>query len=199
MATVWKSEYFYGNKISDYGLQQGYVDYRTLAKCFDAVLCNDLLFETGYDYEQVSGFPDYYDEIDKLRWEIEDLEQEQTEIEDSLMELAEEARKTTRQDIWAKIQGEEIDLRARLCDIEDTIGEKSTEIEELEDEIEYYSPEIMQYYIVSDNAVDILALNNEIVYYIDTLDLYVWGVTHWGTSWDYVLTNIKIELEGDNY
>ena len=198
MATVWKSEYFYGNKISDYGLQEGYVDYKTLAKCFDAVLCNDILFETGYDYEQVSGFPDdYYDEIDKLRWEIEDLEQEKTEIEDSLMELAEEARKTTRQDVWAKLQNEEQEFRARLRNIEDRLDECLTEIDDLEDEIENYSPEIMQYYIVSDNAVDILELNNEIVYYIDKLGLFVWGVTHWGTSWDYVLTNIKIELEGD--
>lgn len=198
MATVWKSEYFYGNKIGDYGLQEGYVDYKTLAKCFDAVLCNDILFETGYDYEQVSGFPDdYYDEIDKLRWEIEDLEQEETEIEDSLMELAEEARKTTRQDVWAKLQNEEQEFRARLRNIEDRLDECLTEIDDLEDEIVNYSPEIMQYYIVSDNAVDILELNNEIVYYIDKLGLYVWGVTHCGTSWDYVLTNIKIELEGD--
>lgn len=194
---IWKSEYFYGNKISDYGLQEGYVDYKTLAKCFDAVLCNDILFDTGYDYEQVSGFPDYYDEIDKLRWEIEDLEQEETEIEDSLMELAEEARKTTRQDVWAKLQNEEQEFRARLRNIEDRLDECLTEIDDLEDEIENYSPEIMQYYIVSDNAVDILELNNEIVYYIDKLGLYVWGVTHCGTSWDYVLTNIKIELEGD--
>ena len=184
MATVWKSEYFYGNKISDYGLQEGYVDYRTLARCFDAVLCNNILFDSGYEYEQIGGFPDdYYDKIDELRWEIEDLENEKLE--------------TTRQDIWARIQGEEEELNARLHDIEEIISEKSTEIDDLENEMENYSPEIMQYYIVSDNAVDILALNNEIVYYIDTLDLYVWGVTHWGTSWDYVLTNIKIELEGD--
>lgn len=198
MATVWKSEYFYGNKISDYGLQEGYVDYRTLARCFDAVLCNNILFDSGYEYEQIGGFPDdYYDKIDELRWEIEDLENEKLEIEDVLIELSEEARKTTRQDIWARIQGEEEELNARLHDIEEIISEKSTEIDDLENEMENYSPEIMQYYIVSDNAVDILALNNEIVYYIDTLDLYVWGVTHWGTSWDYVLTNIKIELEGD--
>lgn len=198
MATVWKSEYFYGNKISDYGLQEGYVDYRTLAKCFNAVLCNDILFDSGYEYEQIGGFPDdYYDKIDELRWEIEDLENEKLEIEDVLIELSEEARKTTRQDIWARIQGEEEELNARLHDIEEIISEKSTEIDDLENEMENYSPEIMQYYIVSDNAVDILALNNEIVYYIDTLDLYVWGVTHWGTSWDFVLTDIKIELEGD--
>lgn len=29
------SKYFYGNKISDYGLKNGYIDYSTLVKAFD--------------------------------------------------------------------------------------------------------------------------------------------------------------------
>ena len=52
------SEYFYGNKISDYGLQNGYVDYATLAKSFDAVLNNNIIEMTsniGY-WEPVNGF-----------------------------------------------------------------------------------------------------------------------------------------------
>lgn len=42
-------------------------------------------------------------------------------------------------------------------------------------------------------ALNIEEYTNEIVYYNETLDLYVWGVTHWGTSWDYVLTDIPCE------
>ena len=34
---------------------------------------------------------------------------------------------------------------------------------------------------------------NEIVFYSEDLDMYLWGVTHYGTSWDYVLTDIKID------
>ena len=35
-------------------------------------------------------------------------------------------------------------------------------------------------------------LGNEfILYYIDELDMYILGVTHFGTSWDYVLTDIE--------
>lgn len=30
-----------------------------------------------------------------------------------------------------------------------------------------------------------------ILYYIDELDMYILGVTHFGTSWDYVLTDIE--------
>ena len=38
-----KSKYFYGNKVSDYGLENGYVDYETLAKSFQCVLNNDII------------------------------------------------------------------------------------------------------------------------------------------------------------
>lgn len=112
------SDYFYGNKVSDYGIQNGYVDYRTLAKAFDAIMNNDIMqktYEIGY-WEQVSGFND--------------------------------------------------------------------------DEDEY--TEIYQYFIVDDNGAEILQEAEEIVFYNEELDMYVWGVTHWGTSWDYVLTDIKI-------
>ena len=68
-------EYFYGNKISDYGIKNGYVDYGTLAKAFDAVLNNDILnktFDIGY-WEQESGFFDNSDEIEELEEKIEEL------------------------------------------------------------------------------------------------------------------------------
>lgn len=35
-------------------------------------------------------------------------------------------------------------------------------------------------------------LGNEfILYYIDELDIYILGVTHFGTGWDYVLTGVE--------
>lgn len=74
----------------------------------------------------------------------------------------------------------------------DQIEELREQIEELEAEQEE-QPEIYQYYIVSDNGAEILEKCNEIVFYNSTLDMYIWGVTHWGTSWDYVLTDIEIE------
>ena len=61
---VHKSPYFYGNKISDYGLEHGYVDYATLSKAFDAVLVDitklffaDINGEFN-EPEQVNGFID---------------------------------------------------------------------------------------------------------------------------------------------
>lgn len=60
-----EKKYYYGNAISDYGIERGYVDYATLAKAFDAVLNNDIMNLT-YDigcWEQVSGIIDNTDEV----------------------------------------------------------------------------------------------------------------------------------------
>ena len=117
--------FFYGNKVSSYGIKNGYVDYATLAKAFDAVLNNDIMVKTadiGY-WEPVNGSEYYEDE-----------------------------------------EGNE----------------------------NYY--EIYQYFIISEQGYEILSqYTNEIIFYNEELDMYVWGVTHYGTSWDYVLTDIKIE------
>lgn len=89
------------------------------------------------------------------------------------------------------------ELQERLEDAEaednlELVSELENEIDDLEHS-EHYS-EIFQYFIISAQGASILEeYTNEIVYYNETLDLYVWGVTHWGTSWDYVLTDIPCE------
>ena len=170
-------KYFYGNKISEYGIQHNRVDYKTLAKSFDAVLCNDItkLFYSTVDdeyneIEQINGFIDNSEEIEELEEKIDSLQDELNEM-DSLFEYDE----------------------TEYHNIETQIEELQEQIEELEKEHAETS-EIYQYYIISDSGKDILKYHtNEIIYYIPVLDIYIWGVTHWGTSWDYVLTNIKIE------
>ena len=164
---TWSSRYFYGNKISDYGLENGYVDYRTLAKAFDAVLANDLMSQTegviGW-WEMESGGTDNSEEIELRQERIDELETKLLTTEDE-----EESAK-----------------------IQNLIDEEEREISLLEEEQE--PDEVFQWFIVDDNGARILKEFNEIVYYNEKLDLYLWGVTHFGTSWDYVLTNIKIEL-----
>ena len=117
----------YGHKVSDYALENGYLDYHTLSKIVgDMVLNNNLMQYMG-----------------SLGWELEN--------------------------------GGETD----------------------EDD-EYY--EIYQWYIISDAGARFLEeYTDEIVYYNEDLDMYLWGITHFGTSWDYVLTDIKlyIHLEGN--
>jgi hypothetical protein len=61
-----------------------------------------------------------------------------------------------------------------------------------EAEHEKTQKEIYQYYIITKGGADYLKRNtDEIVFYSDFLDVYVWGITHFGTGWDCVFTNIK--------
>lgn len=169
-------KYFYGNEISEYGQEHGYVDYRTLAKAFDAVMNNDIIqktYEIGY-WEQESGFVDHTEKIEALQEEIDNIMYDISEMID------------------ADESFEDSEKHLAMVNKMEELQEK---IEELEEEQENsYNAEIYQYYIVSDNGVEILKECNEIVFYNEELDMYVWGVTHWGTSWDYVLTDIKCNV-----
>ena len=108
---------FYGVKVSSYGLEHGYLDYRSLALMMgDHILNNTIRAETALDWEIVNG--DFYDET------------------------------------------------------------------------------IFQDYIISEQGFEFLQrYTDEIVMYNETLDVYVWCVTHYGTGWDYVLTDVKLIRE----
>ena len=186
-----KSKYFCGNKISEYGLANGYVDFGTLAKSFDAVLCNDItkLFynDIGGEYnepEQVNGFIDNSDEIDELQEQMDELQEQMDELEIRWTDAPKDSEEE-------RITQEQIDK------LQEQMDELQEQMDELQDEQDTL-PEIFQYYIISDSGADLLKdCTDEIIYYLPALDIYIWGVTHYGTSWDYVLTNIKIDLTED--
>lgn len=53
--------------------------------------------------------------------------------------------------------------------------------------------EVYQYYIIPyQGAQFLIDHTDELVYYNESLDMYLWGITHYGTSWDYVLTDVKL-------
>ena len=110
----------YGTKVSEYGLENGYLDYYTLSEMVGDMVLNNYIYEyAGYE-----------------NWELE------------------------------------------------------SGCEESEDG-DYL--EVYQYYIVTDSGARLLAeLTDELVYYNERLDMYLWGITHFGTSWDYVLTDVKL-------
>ena len=111
----------YGVKVSDYGLEHGYLDYRALAEIVGDMILNNDITEVGIGY-----------------WDI----------------------------VSGKYYDEETD--------------------------EYY--DIYQYYIITDQGYKFLAEHtDEIVFYNEKFDMYIWGITHFGTSWDYVLTDIPLE------
>ena len=67
------------------------------------------------------------------------------------------------------------------------------------EEDDYYI-DIYQYFIIDSYDAERLAENtNEIIYYCKDLDLYVLGITHWGTSWSIVPTDLKIVSNFNEY
>ena len=163
------TNYFCGNKISDYGREHKRVDYATLAKAFDAVLNNNIIEATGFEnWETENGYFEYYEDSNGNTYDYNEAQERIEELEEKQSELDEDSEEYT------EIQ-EEIDL----------LNESHYE-------------EVFQYYIISDNGAEILKdYTNEIVLYNSDLDMYVWCVTHWGTSWDYVLTEIPCEPTQD--
>lgn len=104
----------FGETVSSYGLEHGYLDYQTLAKIVgDCILNNVVRAETMMDWEIVTG---------------------------------------------------------------------------------EFKDQIFQDYIISEYGYKFLAeYTDEIVFYNEKLDIFVWGVTHYGTAWSHVLTDIKLE------
>ena len=132
----------FGKDISQYGLKNGYMDY----KCLSNIVGNTILNNNIINYE-----------IDN----------------------------------WQLINGSDI----KYCN---TVTGEYMEYDNIEnwDNIEESYIDIFQYYIIDDWGVEFLEnYTEEIVYYNEVLDIYLWGITHWGTSWDYVLTDIEIVNE----
>lgn len=106
----------WGIKVSEYGLEKGYLDYRTLSEMVGPTIMNNEIIKHG-EWEQVSGG---YEDI------------------------------------------------------------------------------IHTFYIISKNGYNTLKdYTDEAVFYNDEFDMYLWGIDHYGTNWDYVLTNIELIKEGE--
>lgn len=68
-----------------------------------------------------------------------------------------------------------------------------------EEDDDGYFQDVYQYYIITYNGARLLGeFTDELVFYHEELDMYLWGITHFGTSWDYVLTDIKLKIHLQN-
>ena len=103
----------FGQKVSKYGLEHGYLDYYTMSKIVGSCILNNTIMDrTRDDWELVNGEP--------------------------------------------------------------------------------YSA-VYQDFIISPEGYEFLKeFTDEIVYYNDYLNVYIWCIDHYGTSWDHVLTNLKL-------
>lgn len=178
--------WFCGNDASQYAKENGYLDYATFAKAFDAVQIDaEALFRAeemlgGYP-EPVGTRPDFSDEIAELREQADEIE-EKAEALDYEADEAYNADDDERSDELTRKADE---LRAEA----EKLRDKADELEAEQDE----EPEIFQYFIVSPYGAEMIQdYTDNPLFYLEKLDMYVWGVTHWGTSWEYVLTDIKL-------
>ena len=70
--------------------------------------------------------------------------------------------------------------------------EEAQELEEQGEEVNEHYEDIYQYFIIGDHDAQRLeTYTNEIIFHNEDLDMYILGVTHCGTSWDYVPANWK--------
>ena len=163
---------FWDVELNEEEIKYHRLSYGTVARQFDCVLCNNIV-EIDPDIFcnlESDSFMKFFDGDEEIT--EEEYEERKQQIEDEIWDTEHEETETEAQE-----------------------EEKEKRIEELErkqEELYQEEDEIYQYFIVSDSALWYLKKMNEIVFYSDKLECYIWGVTHWGTSWDYVLTNFKL-------
>jgi len=55
--------------------------------------------------------------------------------------------------------------------------------------------EIYQFYLITPSDAEYLkSVTDELIFYSDILDEYVWGITHFGTPWD----SVDVEINENN-
>jgi predicted nuclease with TOPRIM domain len=155
--------YFYGNEISDYGKKHKKVDYATLARSFNHVQSGYLLDKYWEEqWEVINGYREYYEDNEENMYTYDEAQARIDELREEQEELDENS------DRYAEIE---------------------EDIEQLES-VKF--KDYFQYFIISASGAEILSKwTDEYVIYNSELDLYIWGVDHCGTSWEYVLTEIE--------
>ena len=166
---------FYGVEASRYGIEKNCVDMKTLGLVLKGVSADEIFKMTAEygigTWEVVNG--SLYIHYDCAGNYYTDKEaQERIQELEELIEDADEGQ-------------------------EDKIAAWRADIESLEDcEVR----DIHQYYLISEKAANILMEESEeqIVFYNDVLNAYIWGITFCGASWSEVLTDIPLNRSGQD-
>jgi len=88
------------------------------------------------------------------------------------------------EDFFDHLESGELDYCEKHDDVKDCT-------EKCEEQTRGYK-EIYQYYLIMEGGADYLKrYTNEIVLFSPKLEVYVWGITHFGTSWDGVEVQLK--------
>lgn len=183
-------KYFYGEEISEYGIAHNRVDMRALGNVIGGIINNSVVektFQAGIgDWETVNGcLYECYDSEGECYTEDEAAER----IEELESMIAEQ------EEILEKLEEEEPDDNGKkAAEAKAEILQCKKDIDSLENKV--YGRDIYQYYIITNRAADVLiSKTDQIVFYNEELDMYVWGITVFGNPWEIELTNIPITEE----
>lgn len=167
-----KNRFYYGVEVSRYGVENKRVDMETLSQVVGGVLNNEIIKKTAASglgtWQIVNGSLYTFFDTDGNEYTDEQARERIQELEDMIDE-ADEDQKT-------KIETWKADIESLDRPEENTI---------------------YQYYIVSRRGAELLMEEtDEIVFYNPELDMFVWGITTYGTAWNCLLTEIPLERPG---
>ena len=154
----------FGQDLNEEEIKTQTISYLTLANSFQNIMCNNIINDEYFQEELTSELYSHYENITK---------------EYTTEELFEEC----------ECHGI-IDDDTTLADFKENEEENKREL------IEEYARnyEAFQFYIVDDGARKwIEAFTDDLVVYNQTLELDIWCITHWGTSWSIVPTDRTIQ------
>lgn len=157
--------YFHGSEVSKYGIEQGFVDYNALRGAVRCCIMNNFIME------ETSKLGLFWDTLSGYSYFDSDGEKyTYDEAQERISELK-EMLENDPENTFALQWEEDIEL---------------LEEEDIRDDI-------LQYYIVTEAGAEFLMkYTNDFIFYNEELDIYLWGITHFGSSWEIELTNIPI-------
>ena len=116
-------------------------------------------------------------------------------------EVSEMARKKNRLDYASMVDWSTYGHMVRLnvspwSMAEDWEKQNDDEEDEEQEALPADNEEVFQWFIISEHSVEFFVhYTNELIYYSESLDMYLLGVTHFGTAWSGVMTEWKLEEE----
>ena len=113
--------------------------------------------------------------------EIEKEEIKEEYKEEIIYNISEAIRESEIYNLWDDIEEIKEDVLFEF------LQDKEEEIEE-----RVFLIDVYQFYIINERDINFLMALGYPIYYNYDKDLYLLGVTHLGTGWDYVLTQINI-------
>ena len=175
---------FLGVEISKYGMENGKVDRATLFQAIGGGILNNEIFNETVSQDMVwkitNGTPFMSYDSDGKEYTYEEAMNRIEELQDMIS--------TNECLLTPTFEDEEIEDRDEL---EAEISKWTTDIENLNT---FYENTVYQYYIITPEAATILSkYTNELVFFCAEINTYLWGVTSYGTNWNYELTDITLD------